>query len=275
MDEGPSSDKMTIKRAFLWILLSVLAVSGTTTFGWLYYLHWKESLILNPQYTIRVIAQTSPYGLHLDSHFFSEVLGLSRDHPTNLYAFNIREGERRLKNHPLIKTAKIKTLSPETLHIDYEVRIPVAYLGDFVNVAIDQEGIMIPFQPFFTPKKLPKLYFGLDDRVEWGQKLTDPRLQLGHQILDVLHSRNIDVKSLDLSRIHAASYGSREIIVTIDEITDHSRVSRTLRLNHLDPFDSLEAYWTFRENSDGSPGEIIDLRIKNLAFIVERNRSVR
>jgi len=273
VDEGSSSDKLTLKRAFLWVLLSVLAVSGTSTFGWLYYLHWKESLISNTRYTIRVIAQTSPPGTHLDSEFFAEVLGLSRDHPTNLYAFHVKEGERRLKSHPLIKQVHIRHVPPETLHIDYEVRTPIAYLGDFVNVALDDERVMIPFQPFFTPKNLPKLYLGLNQEAVWGERLADPRLQLAEDILKALQDLGISVKTLDLSRMFAASYGSREIIAAVEETTLHQRIYRTLRLSHLHPLGSIEAYTIYRDQFQDATSKIIDLRIKDLAFIVEKNGS--
>lgn len=274
MDEGPYSEKMPLKRAFLWVLMSVMAVSGTATFGWLYYLHWKESLISNPQYTIRLIAQTSPPGVHLDTEFFAEVLGLSRDRPTNLYAFNVKEGERRLNRHPVIKRARVQALPPESLHIDYEVRVPVAYLGDFMNVAVDDEKVMIPFLPFFTPKRLPKLYLGLDESVVWGERLTDSRLKLGHAILEAFRKRGIVVKSLDLSRLEAASYGGREIVATLEEANHPGRIQQVLRLNHLHPFDSIEAYMIYRERHEDISSEIIDLRIKDLAFIVsEKNGS--
>ena len=269
MDEEFSSDKISLKRAFLWVFISVLAISGTATFGWLYYLHWKESLQSNPQYHIAVIAQTSPLGAHLDHHFFAEVLGLSRDHPTNLYAFNKKEGEKRLREHPLIKTATIEALPPHSLHIDYELRTPVAYIGDYVNVALDEQGVMIPFQPFFTPKKLPKLYFGFNDPAKWGHFLSDSRLQLGQKILNEFKQRGIEVKSLDLSRLEGFSYGMREIIVIVEETIEYKQVPRILRLNHKKPFQSLDAYWIYREHYIDLLPLTIDLRIKDLAFIVK------
>ncbi len=42
------------------------------------------------------------------------------------------------------------------------MRTPYAYIGEFANTAIDKEGYLFPFRPFFTPKNLPILYIGLN-----------------------------------------------------------------------------------------------------------------
>jgi len=258
-------ERIPIKRAFLWVFLSVVAISGTTTFGWLYYLHWKETLQVNPKYALTVIAQTAPQGQQLDQSFFAEVLGLSQDEPMNLYALSKKEAERRLGEHPLIKTAAVSQLPPQTLHIDYEMRIPVAFLGDFVNVALDEEGIMIPFRPFFTPKRLPKITFGLTETVTWGNPLPDARYSLALQLIEAFRKEGIEVKSLDLSRMEASSYGNREIVAIVEE-PDH-RAPRILRLNHKRPFASLEDYLRYRSQYGDESFLTIDLRIKDLAFL--------
>ncbi len=276
------SERIPVKKAFLWVFLSILAISGTATFGWLYYLHWKEALQTNNKYLVTVIAQTAPHNQHLDNSFFAEVLGLSVDYPTNLYALNNTEAENKLRSHPLIKKAKIEKVAPSTLHIDYELRNPVAYLGDFVNVALDEEGVMIPFQPFFTPKKLPKLYLGLDDSIQWGDTLSSHQYRICCELLNQFQEHSIEVKSIDVSRIEASSYGPREIIVLIEEkIETEGRfmlAPRYLRLNHLDYKTVLANYFQLREHnlahsslSDTlrQPVATIDLRIKDLAFIID------
>lgn len=257
--------RIPLKKAFLWIFLSVLAVSGSATFGWLYYLHWKGALQTSSKYPIKIIVQTTPQTHFLESDFFAEVLGLSTDHPVNLYAFNAAEGEKILRRHPLIKNVRIEKIPPETIHIEYEMRSPIAFIADFVNVAVDQEGIMIPFYPFFTPKKLPKLYLGLEAAV-WGQPLETESYQACLKILRHCQDHEIEVRSLDTSRMFAPSYGEREIIVQIDEKVDYILASRVLRLNPRDPIPALNQYFLMKNHLPPS-GVTIDLRIKDLAFI--------
>ena len=86
---------------------------------------------------------------------------------------------------PLIKKASIKKIPPGTLYIEYQMRVPLAYLGDYTNTALDEEGYLFPFSPFFTPKKLPIIYLGLQqDDAQWGMTLKqDQRLQLAFDLL--------------------------------------------------------------------------------------------
>src|SRR5206468_998734 len=82
-------------------------------------------------------------------------------HPKNLYALDLKEAAKALLSSPLIRNAKVKRLPPNTLYVEYEVRKPVCWLADYKNVAIDQEGYLLPGAPFYPPQQMPEIYLGL------------------------------------------------------------------------------------------------------------------
>jgi hypothetical protein len=269
MDDPAAPHKIPLKKAFVWITLSVLAISGSATFGWLYTLQWKQALKHSPEYLITQIALTSPHLDALEPDFFAELLQLSSDKPTNQYQLNEKQAEKKLQSHPLIKKATVKAVSPNGLHIDYEMRAPVAYLGDIKNGGVDDEGVLIPCRPFFTPKRIPRYYLGLQDDVSWGEQIKGERIRLAETLRRDIEHKGAFVKSLDLTRIDAPSYGEREICVLIEEENDaYETWPVLLRLNHKDPFRSLSTYWLYREKKPVSSPLILDLRIEDLAFIL-------
>nr|NGX43512.1 Cell division protein FtsQ [Chlamydiota bacterium] len=222
------------KRAMIWILISTLFVSGTTAFAVLYYFHVKELQIQDGRFRIVAINQIGSEQGALSSQYLSELLNLSVDRMTNIYQFNSEEGRNKLLSNPLIKTAEIKKSIPGTLCIKYTLRKPVAYLSDFTNTFIDEEGVLLPIEPFFTPKELPEIFLGdLGDRIEWGDQLESERckkaLALLKMVAEEWRDDTILVKKIDLSRAEFPSYGMREIVATIEEKTDQHH--RILRLN--------------------------------------------
>lgn len=283
-----SSDNIPLSRAFLWIFLCTLMISGLAWMIWLYSLNIKEMRAQDPQYRIIAIIQSSPHKEGLKTGYLAELLGLSVDQPINLYQFDLQEGVRCLLNSPLIKEAIIKKISPGTLYIDYKMRIPVAYIGDYSNMAIDREGYLFPFKPFFTPKKIPTIYLGLEDvEKQWGQTIGDnERLLLAFQVLDTL--KEIDdeehffIKQIDVSQAFADSYGQQQVVVSLEDQVDYRKDDKVistihpyyLRLNTEKYKRNLTNFITLRKRLsedlhlkiDAKPSTI-DLRISHLAFI--------
>ncbi len=276
--------KIPFSRALLWILLSTLLVSGSVFMGWLYYLQVREHRLHDDQYRIVAIVQSTPQIEALKTVYLAELLDLSLDRPVNLYQFNAKEAERQLLVSPLIKEATVKKILPGTLYIYYETRTPIAYLGDFTNTAIDEEGYLFPFHPFFTPKRLPILYFGLDrEECEWGGCLkSHPYFPLIFNILQQLNPLGQEkflVKQLDLSHARADSYGQRQMIVMIEEIGQEGEKASSpypilyLRLSSdhysqdLANFRTLYAAAQEKRELPLVDQTIIDLRIPHLAFI--------
>lgn len=275
---------MPFNRALIWILVSTLLISGSALMGWLYYLHMRERRLHDDQYRLVAIVQSTPQAEALKTVYLAEILDLSLDRPVNLYQFSAKEAENILLAHPLIKKAMVKKILPGTIYIDYETRFPAAYLGDYLNTAIDEEGYLFPFHPFFTPKRLPVIYLGLDQqKIAWGSCLKEQMLQLTWDVLrefDQLQLPQFYLKQLDMTQAYAESYGQRQIVLIVEDINQDWRQAIDansqvyLRLNTEDYAQSLRNFRTlylasFQQPAlylEGQPA-IIDLRIPHLAFI--------
>lgn len=257
---------------------------------WLWSKHRSERMS-NPRYWITGIIQTGPEKEALKTAYLAELLGLSADRPTHLYAFNPKKGEEKLLACPLISSAKVQRLPPSTLYVDYEVRKPIAWIADFKNTAIDETGHLFPVTPFFSPKNLPELYLGLSGFTEW--KTGGPSFELALELLHFLETapwkEGLKIQRIDVSNAFAPSLGQREIVLFTEEEIAFSKGERQevcifpkiLRIapkdypQQLGNFFSLrkammEDYQrqlsTFDRGGRFAP-RIIDLRIPQLAFV--------
>lgn len=289
-------EKLSYGRTLLWIFLLTVFVSGSGFMGWLYYLHLRELRLHDEQYKIVAIVQTTPQQDGLKTIYLAELLQLSIDQPTNLYAFDSTQAVQKLLKSPLIKEAKVQKIRPGTLYIHYQMRNPIAYLADYTNTALDAEGILFPFTPFFTPKKLPKIYLGLD-QIEntWGSSiLEDERTRVAIHVLNKVladpHFRDLHLKQIDVSKAFSESYGQRQIILIVEKHVEQVKQGRRilaikpyiLRLDADKYLVNLIYLRQIKEYLDQEPlsipdlakgtviklkPAIIDLRIPKLAFI--------
>ena len=154
----------------------------------------------------------------LKTSYLAELLDLSLERPLNLYQFNAREAEKRLNTSPLIKQSTIRKVRPGTLYIDYQLRVPIAYVGDYTNTVVDDQGVLFPYQPFFSPKPLPTLYLGLSSgEAKWGDSLKDTEtMRLAFAFLEQFKKLNLNqffLKQVDVIHADADSYGQRQIVV--------------------------------------------------------------
>lgn len=282
---------LPLNRAILWILLSTLFISGSAFMGWLYYLHVREVRLKDDQYRIVAIVQNTPQRDSLKTVYLAELLNLSFDQPKNLYQFNSVEGEKMLLKHPVIQQAAIKKILPGALYINYVMRTPIAFIGDILNTAVDEEGVLFPFHPFFTPKRLPILYLGLTlEELEWGKSLQSTHIgQIAFRLLhqfQCLIGGEFFLKQLDVANALADSYGQRQIVMILekhdqnhDSEEDIYRVILRLSADHTE--QNLVNFRTFYasmiEKEQRGEGEkrcprknlpmIMDFRIPHLAFI--------
>lgn len=279
-----SDHKIPVNRAILWILLSTLCISGSALMGWLYYLHRREHKFNDDQYRIAALVQNTPQADGLKTVYLAELLDLSLDRPVNLYQFNIKDAQQTLLNHPIIKDASVKKILPGTLYVNYSMRTPLAFVGDFANTAIDEEGYLFPFRPFFTPKRLPTIYFGFNtEECKWGSCLKSLiPVQAAFNLLrdfECLEKEHLYLKQLDVTRIQADSYGQRQIVMIVEKKGEGSGQKQyplmILRLSSehteldLANFRSYQATLFEKEGKMGNLDQpiIIDFRIPHLAFI--------
>lgn len=235
---------------------------------------------------LRWIVQTGPEKEPLKSSYLCELLGISSDKPIEVSDFCIEEGEKKLLSSPLIKEASIKLVFPNTICVDYTVRRPLASLYDYTNTYIDEEGYLFPNAPFFSPKTLPEIYLGLEEKTSssiWKTKMQGEAIELAFAILHYLDQpifrEAFMVKRIDVSSAFAESYGKREIVVELLEPYKISQgeeknlqLSRLLRLStkgyEQELLNYLQLRPTLLENqADHLQQKIIDFRVSQLAFI--------
>jgi hypothetical protein len=289
--------EVPFRKAIGIIILSTVLISGTASLAFGLFQYVKQGRFSDSKYDILAIVQSTSEKERLNTIYLSELLNLSIDQPTNMYRFNATLGEQKLLSSPLIKKAKVKKIYPGTLYIHYIPRIPVAFLTDYANTAIDKDGVPFPFKPFFTPKILPEIYLGLEpvtDNDILGKPLTHKNLGIALKLLNYLNAHFISdqstLKRIDVSQASAQSYGQKQVVVIMEDKIDKiknglpvlHKVSRIIRLSpkgykqELSNYLSLRKYLTLKESiesgSFSNDSQIIDLRILGLGFI-KNNRT--
>lgn len=297
---------LPLSHALAWIVASTLLISGSSYAILKRHVKKRAESRSNPQLVLRSIIQTGPQKEALKTQYLAELLGLSADRPCNIKLFNKERAQERLLRSPLISHAEVKVIEPNTLYVDYTIRQPMAWLGDYENVAVDKEGFPIPFSPFFTPKNLPALYFGLAPfgaqpldperpTAKWGTPLQGKYVDLAQEILAIIADPKVadlfNVKRIDVSNAYAESYGTREIVMITEDVVVHGKSAqviqpRILRLSTKNFAQELGNYLKLREQlleeerrGTTEPAstvrlkeKIIDFRIQKLAFIEERSK---
>lgn len=243
-------------------MLASLLIACGGIFAFLYYSHLYESQRLDPEFNIQFLSHNGD----LPSHFLEELLELSNDRPLNIHEFDTKSAEKKLKEHPVIRSAKINKALPNSCQIQYSLFQPVALLSDWENGALDSQGRLIPVKPFFNAVGLPQIILGDAKELAWGEKLAMRRVRIALEILESLPLH--ELQALDVSRADLPSFGKREIIVILNETV--------LRLNP----DEWKSGWknflkmqnTFSKDEKSgldwmeAPFRVIDLRVPQIAL---------
>ncbi|MFA6119409.1 MAG: FtsQ-type POTRA domain-containing protein [Parachlamydiales bacterium] len=285
---------LKLSQAIFWILASTFVISGFSYFTFFQYKKMQKKRCLMSSYNIKTISQ-SVNDNNLDVNYLAEIMNLSLDRPTNLFVFDEMDAKEKLLKNPLIKTAEIKKIKPNCVFVDYEIRKPIALLYDFDNFAIDEDGNIFPYEPFFKDNDLSKIYLGLES-LEKLKKVESKEACLALDMLKKLQesgfSKLVKIVSLDTSRSQLQSYGQREILLEIEEDLIvkqkekeiHLIFPKILRLMENNYLQQIGNYISLREKImrdyesqfkqiriDDSEikfkPKTIDLRISKLAFI--------
>jgi hypothetical protein len=250
------------RRAWLTILFSILIVSGTFLSLRSYYSHMRNKQLNDPKFRLVAIAQASGDGELLKTSYLAELFQLSVDRPVSLIRFDSRAATSKLQSNPLMKSAHVSKIKPGTLLVEYQLRAPIAFLGDYSNTALDSEGVLFPFHPFFTPKKLPEILLGdleSDPQSLWGQKLKGFRMELAFKIyqhlMQLFNTESVAIRRIDVSKAYSLSYGQRQIVILLEErfTREHEGRSvlvtapRTLRLGSVNWIRGLSRYLVLRQ----------------------------
>ena len=268
--------RMSYSQAGIFILLTLFLISGPWL-GWVYFqriIMLKQS---DPRFKVIAISQSNTKMEFLDTAYLAELLELSTDRPINLYRFNTQEAEKILEKEPLIKKATVSRIPPGTLLIDATIRMPKVFLGNFSNMAIDAEGVLIPFKPFFTPKRLPEII--LEEKevqgLHWGNKLESASFNLAMDVLQAIQqdSSALSVKLIDMKHAFSTQYGQKEIIVVVEKDFQDASIPKIhyLRLSTKNFKQELSYYGALFQHLDLEMLKsisIIDLRVPETAYLI-------
>jgi cell division septal protein FtsQ len=257
---------ISLVSATAWIVGSSFFVTGIGYNGIYAYLKYRHARRISPNYYLSRIIQTGPQREALNTTYLAELIDISADYPTPIGRFDPSLAARLLLQSPVINEATVNVIEPNTIHIDYTVRQPLAWLLDFSNTAIDENGYPFPVNPFFSPKNLPEIYLSID-RIAWNQPIEGRSLELAFTILKLLSDMEFTVKRVDVSQAFAETLGRREIILILAD----RGYSHFLRLSTKDYMQELGNYLEIRENL-ASKSHVIDLRLPQLGFIQELSK---
>jgi cell division septal protein FtsQ len=254
------------KKVLGLITLFTLAVFGSIASGYLLYCYAKYQHRIYEIGTIQAIVQTTAQEGALQTSYLAEVLNLSADSPTKMSELDITWAKEKLLKAHIIKEVTLKKMKPGLLFIQYSMRSPFVFLGDYTNTAIDKEGILFPYAPFYSPRYLPTVYLGLRGSAAWGDQIHSDYLAIIDRLITTLGFDLIE--QIDLSQIKADSAGRREIIVRLKE----GSLLRLMPKNYVQQL----THYSILKHALLKKGEtaLIDLRLSSIAYIQRVNNGI-
>ena len=261
--KGPS---YSFKKACAIIAVATLCSSGVSMlafFGLRSFCAKKSELTSDK---IEKLIQGVAVGEPIYMPFLARALGLSCDKQQSLNSFDRNEGEKKLIETCFLKEAHLKIIKPNILFIDYQPRIPLAFLANYANTVIDEEGVCFPLYPFFTPKKLPKVFlseknFQREGKI-WGKKIPSEEMILLQEVMTLFQGKNL--LQIDFKKKGEESLGKREIVIIIEN-EGHSHTLR-LQAGHLR--ENIKNYFLLSNDylKKEKKNCIIDFRLPHMAF---------
>ena len=252
-----------IRQVFI-IVASIFVTTMIAFTGFRVYRGVLADTMQDTKYRIDTVIQTGPEKEALSTLYLTELLGLSKDQPQNYFAFDEKAAEEKLLQSPVIKKGSVIKVKPNTIYINYEVLKPIALWGDCSNRALDEEGHSFPVRPFFSPKRLPEIYFG-------SEQIDLEKFTVAKAILAYLDQRESFQEStigmIDVSRATHESFGKREVVLMLEE----KKQVWYLRLTpHKFP-EELNYYAVLKATSiaHADRKKVVDLRLDKVAYVEE------
>ncbi len=220
------------RKVFLFLIGFFFLMGGMALISSFFLQIWREKRASSHPTPILRIVQKKGGAPGLPTLFLEQLLELSSDHPPDFYVWDEKKAAEKMLAFPLIKTATLKKIWPQTICVTYALKKPVATLLDFENVAIDENGSLLPLLPFLSFEKMPEIYldlppFGVPAQEEgplkqrktasWNEPLAGKQIEVALHLLKLLSPETVrgafTVERIDLSQIFADSYGKREIVI--------------------------------------------------------------
>jgi len=195
----------------------------------------------------------------------AEMLELSIDSLPSYNTFSNRKATQKFSSHPVIKKAKVRKRKGGWIEIDYEMRKPIALVSNFTNTAVDEEGVLFPYHPFYTPKTLPMVCLPLKSPNSdiWGKSIAKEEIDLVSSIFSLLSKEEKStLRSLDISHFDEENLGREEIVLVLEK-----KGEKILRLN-AKHYPEQWSNWRVLNDHLEEGNCIIDMRLLDLAFII-------
>lgn len=289
--------RLSFFQAICWITISIPLISGPCFGGYFLYKKFHRTRLMNPSFQLTKLI--TPTKVH--PNFFCEVLSLHREKKIPLYAFDLDQAKKTLLQIPIFKEVFLKRHPPNSLYVDCELRKPIAILLDYENTAIDREGYLFPYVPFFQSKKLPKVYLGLsafntENGGRWNEPLEISKWKKALEFFEILQSDPFKdqyiVGKIDVSQLEAKSYGRKEIVIFLTQVISFDQSDQTIRCyfpkvlrfhpknyrqqlknflalseKMLDDYRNQMVQQKFRQKEIYFSSKIFDFRIAKLGFV--------
>lgn len=169
-----------------------LVLMGVQTFGQM--LFWG-----NDQYRIRQFDFSSD-GILSPAHI-REYVQLREG--KNLFAVDLKQIRRDLESVPVVRTAEVRRVLPDTLHVRVSERVPLARIGvmnDQYFLAVDHDGHL--FGPGARTSQLPVITGYHEAGLRSGRVIHDDRFLDALRVLDLCEQRAIGrevrIRSIDV-----------------------------------------------------------------------------
>jgi hypothetical protein len=223
------------KRASLFLILGVMSLIGI--YGLKMLIQSKKEV------PYRVLIAVAKGNEILDTPLLCEILGVNAQQ--NL---SFEQMRHRAYNYGIFTSLFLSSRSGGKLYCRYTLREPIYQLGNRAHTYMDLEGNSFPSAPFYSPKKLPRLY--LSEREVFC--LTEKE----KSFLDQLRSSFLfsSLVSIDLSKIEEENLGVREIVLK----TSQGSYLRLPTVNTLERIEKFENSYQEKKTS-----KVYDFRVPN------------
>jgi len=263
--------KMVRARTYRWLSVIGLTCTFAALVSWIMYEHHRLSRALDSTYNVRYIAQTGPEVEPLPSGYLVELMGISVDHPVSIYKLDLADLRYKLLQSPCILDAMVEMDPPSTLRVIYRARHPVGVAANMQNALIDDQGVLIPYKPYYRPLNLPKIVLPINKSSVsaqymnlWGSRLMDEELLntftgvLSHPLW-----HRVSLLQIDLSRCRHSDFGKRELVCLCAAHASGSLSYIRMRPEHWRP--QLDCWHGSGLSADSWP-QIIDLRVEGMVL---------
>jgi cell division protein FtsQ len=195
-------------------------------------------------------------GHHVSNPAKAEIISLYKGR--NIFEIDINAIAGRIKNrHPVIKSAVVRRILPDTLEIYVIPRVPVAIIQGRENFPVDRTGMVLP--PLEKPKNIPiitGLSIWLNPRI--GEKIETKRLGSAFLLIDALGE--VELRSEDrVVSIDASNYRN---------LSAYLKNGIEVKIGDENFSDRLIGLRSTLENSDLNKENIryIDLRFRDVVI---------